>query len=99
MSGLTSFCVTGVCWAIARMSWHSQKTAMTPRLLSRWGRRAFSPAVSVTQRHTADRDHLETDLRFSVAWVDLLEAHGPLAEVPVEAASGGGADKYAGAGA
>jgi hypothetical protein len=45
----------------------------------------------VTQRHVVDRYHLEADLRFNAAWTGLLEAHGSLVEILVEAATSSGA--------
>jgi hypothetical protein len=77
---------------------HARTTICAPQLaiagqaaaVQNGGRRAFLRTVPVTQRHIADRHHLQADLQFSVAWTALLEAHGLLVEVLAEAASGGG---------
>ena len=60
-------------------------TSRKPRRTA--ARRALSRAVAVTRRHAVDRHHFEANLRPSTGWTGLLEPHGSLAEVLVEAAS------------
>ncbi len=54
------------------------------------GQRALSQTVPVTRRHTADRHHLQANIRPSTGWTGLLEAHGSLAGVLSGAVPSGG---------